>query len=300
MKETILVTGGAGEIGSRLVAKLLGRGFRVRALLLPNDERRDRLEGLDCEIVEGDITSPTSLHEALRGVHTIYHLAAVLLVEDRQLFSAVNVVGTAHMLAAASQAGVNHFVHVSSASVVYPITTPYSRSKRAAERLVARASGLEHVTIVRPTLVYDGEGGLEFSLFSSHVQRFPLVPLVGHGGAMKRPVHVDDLLSGLAAIAGNARSYGKTYNLSGSETVSIRDLATLIAKRNGWRRRFVPLPVNLCRAGAHVLSRAMGRSLLAEHTLVGLTQDAALDCEAAERDLGYAPVGVRRGLGINA
>lgn len=297
MSETILVTGGAGEIGSRLVAALCAGGHAVRALVLPSDENRQRLDACPCRVVEGDITQATTLDAALEGVTTVFHLAAVLLVEDPALFEAINVGGTANMLAAAKRAGVRHFVHVSSASVVYPVTTPYSRSKRAAERLARRTADLE-VTIVRPTLVYDGEGGLEFSLFSRHVGRFPLVPLIGDGEAAKRPVHVDDLLDGLTAIAGNPQSYGKTYNLSGGETISIRELAALIAARNGWQRAIFGLPVSLCRAGAQLYARATGKGLLAEHTLVGLTQDAALENDGALRDLDYRPRGVRQGLGM--
>jgi NADH dehydrogenase len=293
----ILVTGGAGEIGSRLVVALVEGGHQVHVLVLPDDPGAGRLEQIDCRVLVGDITRPETLGPAFEGVQVVYHLAAVLLVEDPHLFSTVNVEGTRNVVQAAAQAGVEHMIHVSSASVIYPDTTHYSRSKREGERVVRSRPGLSsRSTIVRPTLVYDGEGGLEFALFVDYLRRYPVVPLIGDGRALKNPVHVEDLIDGLAALAGNPRAYGKTYNLCGGEVISIREMAELLLRHHGMRKPLVPVPLLLCRAGAALLGRLMRRPLLLEHTIAGLTQDADLDRSAASRDLGYAPVGIREGL----
>lgn len=296
MALSILVTGGAGEIGSRLVRRLVEGGHRVRALLLPGDPGRARLAGVGCELTEGDVTRPETLGPALDGIHTVYHLAAVLLVEEPELFVRVNIEGTRNVVLAARAAGVEHFIHVSSASVVYPRSTPYSRSKRVGERIV-RSSGLTW-TIVRPTLVYERGGGLEFRTFAAHVARYPVVPLVGDGRALKNPVHADDLVDGLLAICGNPVTHGKLYNLCGGETLSVRELAELVLARRGQRRPVVPVPLPLCRAAAALYGRLGGRAMLMRHTLAGLTQDADLDRGSAVRDLGYNPRGIRQGLAL--
>jgi nucleoside-diphosphate-sugar epimerase len=291
---SILVTGGAGEIGCRLVRRLAAAGHRVRALVLPNDPRAAVLDGIHCEVALGDVTRPETLGAALEGIHTVYHLAAVLLVEEERLFTRVNVEGTRHVAEAAREAGVEHLIHISSASVVYPRSTPYSRSKRAAEEVVRR-SGLRY-TIVRPTLVYEAGGGLEFKTFADFVTRYPVVPLVGDGRALKNPVHADDLIEGLLAICGNTAAVGQLYNLCGGEEISIREMAELVLRRRGLRRPLVPLPLPLCRLAGAVVGLVTGRSMLVRHTLAGLTQDANLDRSAARRDLGYDPVGIREGI----
>jgi len=300
-QHTIVVTGAAGEIGSQLVRALIARAYLVRAILLPDDPCAHRLEGLDgVERWTGDITRPESLAGVFEGVEIVYHLAAVLLVEDPELFTRVNVEGTRNVARGAAAAGVTQLIHVSSASVVYPRTTFYSRSKRAGEQEVwqAAADSSMQVTVARPTLVYDGEGGLEFALFVKHLKRFPVALMVGGGEALKNPVHVEDLLDGLASLAGNPVALGKIYNLSGGEVLSLRDLARLLLAHNGLQGRpIVPLPVPLCRLGAALAGRIMSRPLLMQHTMAGLTQDADLDPTAAVRDLGYAPRGVREGLG---
>jgi nucleoside-diphosphate-sugar epimerase len=291
----ILVTGAAGTVGARLVRQLVRRGLVVRALVLPDDPCVERLTGIDCQLWRADITQPDALAGACDGVQTVYHLAAVLLSEDATAFERVNVVGTRRVLAAAGAAGVEHFIYVSSASVVYPRTTPYSRSKRGAEALV-RAQRDVSWTIVRPTLVFERDGGAEFLLFWRYLRRFPVVPLIGDGHARKNPVHADDLIAGLVALAGNAGTYGQTYELCGGEEITMRELAELLLAHDGRPRPIIGVPVALCQLAAAAMGAVMHRPLLSQHTIAGLTQDAALDRSSATRDLGYNPIGIRRWL----
>jgi nucleoside-diphosphate-sugar epimerase len=290
----ILITGAAGEIGSRMARTFRERGHTVRALVLPDDPMTGRL-GEDIEIHRGDVTKAETLPPAFSGVDVVYHLAAVLLCEDAELFRKVNVDGTRNVAEAADASSVQHLIHVSSASVVYPNTTHYSRSKQQAEDAVT-ARRRVNWTLVRPTLVYDGEGGLEFKLYAEFVRRFPVVPLVAGGRARKRPVHVQDLLEGLLAMAGNPVTYGKTYNLSGGESVTLRELAELMLERRGLHKPMLALPAAACAIAARVWGKLNRRPLLMEHTLAGLTQDADLDPSQAMQDLGYRPIGVREGL----
>jgi nucleoside-diphosphate-sugar epimerase len=296
----ILLTGASGTVGVRLASALAARGHEVRVLVLPRDPGSDRLRAAGCQLCEGDLRRPDTLPPALAGVETVYHLAAVILSEERGVFRRVNEQGTAALLDAAIAAGVRHFIYVSSASIVYPRPTPYSRSKRMAEARVRAFADRLGITIVRPTLVYEPGGGLELEIFREYLRRSPLLLLPGGGTARKVPVHVDDLVQGLAAIAGNPRAVGKTYDLCGPEVVSLAELAGLLLAQDGRRRRVLPVPVWLCRAVAGVAGRLARRPQLAEHALAGLTQDALLDPRPAMEDLGYAPRGVRVGLTAHA
>jgi nucleoside-diphosphate-sugar epimerase len=291
---TILITGAAGEIGSRLARRLRDQGHALRALVLPGDPLASRL-GDTAEIHFGDVTKPESLTDALVGVDVVYHLAAVLLCEKAELFQTVNVEGTRNVVRAAQSAQVRHLIHISSASVVYPNTTHYSRSKQQAEEAVRACQGTRW-TIVRPTLVYDRNSGLEFKLYADFVSRFPVVPMIAGGRARKSPVHVEDLLSGLLAMADNPIAFGKTYNLSGGETVTLRELAALMLEQRGRSKPMLTVPASLGRLAARVWGSVVRRSLLMEHTIAGLTQDADLDHTPATLDLGYHPRGVRAGI----
>lgn len=291
---TALVTGAAGVMGARLTARLRAAGWRVRALVLPGDPLRARVEASGCEVREGDVSDASSLAGLCEGVDLVYHLAAVIISHDRAVFRRVNRDGTAHLLAEARQASVPHFVYVSSASVVYPRLTPYAHSKLEAERLV-RTSGLAY-TIVRPTLVYERAGGQELLMFLAYLRRFPVVPFIGAGRALKRPVWSEDIVDGLARLANAPVAHGKTYNFSGAEAISMRELAQLLLLHHDRPRPFLHLPVCACRALAGLLALFMKRPPLTASAIAGIVNDADLDPSEAMADLGYAPLGVRAGF----
>jgi NADH dehydrogenase len=287
----VLVTGAAGVMGRRLVRGLLDRGARVRGLVLPNDPGRTELAALGCELVEGDLARPGSLGDITRGVATVYHLAAVILSHDTSVFQRVNLEGTAHLVRAAAASEVKHFIYVSSASVVYPRRTPYAESKLAAEEVLRSQTGLRY-TIVRPSLVYDEHGGQEFVIFRDFLLRHRVVPFVGSGLARKRPVFSQDVIDGLLLLLDNEKSYGKLYNFSGGEPITLIDLARLVLKHAGQQRSFVHVPVPACRALAKVLKVMMPRPPITESAIAGLVNHADLDPSEAISDLGYRPLGV--------
>lgn len=301
VKGPVLITGAAGEVGGRLVARIAADGHRVRALVLPGDPLRSRLDGLGVpvDVREGDVRDPATLEAAVAGVDTVLHLAAVILARDVAVFDSVNRQGTANLVAASAAAGVRHFIYVSSASVVYPALTPYGRSKLEAERIVQGETRLLH-TIVRPTLVYDETGGQEFALFRRYLERFPVVPFVGptHGprAARKRPVHAADAVDGLSRMVGSEAALGRTYNLSGGETITLAELGRLVLALQGTPKPFLPIPTFLCRAVAYALSAVMKNPPLTPYAVAGFTNHADLDPSQAMADLGWRPRGVRAGL----
>lgn len=291
----VLVTGAAGVMGRRLVKGLLARGARVRGLVLPKDPGRPALLDLGCEVVEADLGRPDPLHSVTDGVATVYHLAAVILSNDVSVFHRVNLEGTARLARAAAETQVRHFVYVSSASVVYPRRTPYAESKLAAEEVVRTAGNFAH-TIVRPTLVYDEHGGQEFALFRDFVLRYPVVPFVGDGLARKRPVYSEDVIDGLLRLLENPKSYGKLYNFSGGETITLLELARLVLRHHGQERAFLHVPESLCRVAAKIAKATMRHPPITESAIAGLTNHADLDPTEAVADLGYRPLGVHAGF----
>src|SRR5436189_3747410 len=117
----VLVTGGAGFIGSNLVRALLARGDEVRVIDNFSTGNRANLAGLDVEIVEGELRSYERVHNAVRGVEVVFHIGALpsvpRSVQDPLTTSAVNVEGTLNVLSAARDEGVRRVVFASSSSV---------------------------------------------------------------------------------------------------------------------------------------------------------------------------------------
>ena len=282
----ILITGGTGVMGRALIK---GLNKNIRVLTLPDDPNARAVT--DADIIYGDVSESDTIQGCCENVETVYHLAAVIISFNDEIYTQVNLEGTRNVVNEAVKAGVQHFIYISSASVVYPKTTAYSRSKRQAEKIV-RESGLNY-TIVRPTLVYDYEGSVEFDIFLDYLRLFPVVPFIGSGRAIKRPVFVEDVIAGLISLHGNPVSYGKTYNLSGGEEISIIDFARLCLELMGLKNRpIVSIPVWLCM----LLSKAMGflmkRPPLRWPVIAGITQDANLLPDLAREELEYRPVKV--------
>ncbi|MFC1895871.1 NAD-dependent epimerase/dehydratase family protein [Thermodesulfobacteriota bacterium] len=269
----ILVTGGAGVMGSRLVKGLVYRGYKVRVLTLPGDPKASLLDDVDCEIVYGDVSDADSIEaifldirtvEIVYGdvsdadsieaifldIRTVYHLASVIIAQDPEIINRVNVQGTRNVVGGAGTAGVGHFVYVSSASVTWPEGSDYARSKLAAEKIVMSQRTMSW-TIVRPTLTYGRDEGQEFMLFMDYLKKSPVVPFIGRGQAKRDPVLADDVVSGLLKIAGNPQAYGKIYNFSGGEEISIWELAKLMLKVRGMTRVLLPIPVPVCHRLRH-------------------------------------------------
>ncbi len=130
------------------------------------------------------------------------------------------------------------------------------------------------------------------------LRKYPIVPFVGRGRALKRPVHVDDLVRGFLAICGNPKTYGKTYALSGGEAIELRELAHLILCHYDLHKPIVSIPVWLCKILAAVFERTTKHPPLTWNAIAGLTQDADLDHSLATTDLDYRPIGIREGLSI--
>ncbi|HPD61589.1 MAG TPA: hypothetical protein PKV48_07525, partial [Thermodesulfobacteriota bacterium] len=133
-------------------------------------------------------------------------------------------------------------------------------------------------------------------LFVDYLLKYPVVPFIGRGRALKNPVDVDDMMKGLIALAGNEKCFGKTYNFCGGEEISIWDLGHLILKHMGKRKIFMPIPVWICRLLAVGMKVVMKKPPLTWNVIAGITQDANLDSSSAREDIGYNPIGIREGL----
>src|SRR5215475_5579396 len=187
---TVRVTGVAGVIGSKLVRALLARGEEVRVLDNFSTGSRANLDGLSVDIVEGELRSYESVHNAVRGTEVVYHLGALgsvpRSVQDPLTSSAVNVEGTLNVLLAARDEGVRRVVFSSSTSVygsspalptkedapVDPIS-PYGVAKLAAERYCISFSRV-YESFETVVLRYFNVFGPRQSPFSQYSAAIPL------------------------------------------------------------------------------------------------------------------------------
>ena len=185
----VALTGATGFVGRVTLDMLLEAGWHVRALT-----RRDQPKKAGVTWVHGALDRPDSLAELCDGAHAVLHVAGVVNAPDAAGFEAGNVTGTANMLAAAKDAGIKRFVHVSSLAAKHPELSVYGASKMRAERLVG--TSLLDWTIIRPPGVY-GPGDTEmFDMFRLAEKGWALLPPRGRVSV----IHVSDLARLLAAL----------------------------------------------------------------------------------------------------
>ena len=186
----ILVTGATGFVGGHVVHALRAAQKEVRALV--RERRRGaRLEAWGATLTEGDMTDAASLRRAVEGCETVVHLVAVRQGREEQ-FRRVMIEGTRDLLAAAREAGVRRFVHMSAlgTSEATKDLVPYYRAKWECEQLVQR-SGIPQV-IFRPSFVFGADGGI-LPTFVKLARFTPVTPIIGSGRQRIQPIWVDDV-----------------------------------------------------------------------------------------------------------
>jgi NADH dehydrogenase len=251
----ILVTGGTGFVGSRVVHALRAEDKPVRCLVR-DPGRAETLSAWGCELIEGDMTDAASLRRAVDGCDTVVHLVAIIAGKPED-FEGVMVQGTRDLLAAAREADVRRFVLMSALGTSEQTRdlTPYFASKWAMERDV-KASGLERV-IFRPSFVFGRDGGV-LPTFIRLVRWMPAIPVIGPGTERLQPIWVDDVAAYFARAVDLPGAGGHTFELGGPDVVTWDELYDRIQAVLGKRRPKVHIPFGLMRANAAMLEALPG------------------------------------------
>jgi UDP-glucose 4-epimerase len=252
-KVKYLITGGAGFIGSHIARALLQQGADVRILDNFSSGRRENLNGLDVEIIEGDLRDATLVTEAVRGINVIFHEAGFVSVpesmEKPQECFDVNVTGTSVLLEAARKAGVNRVVIASSAAVYGDSTamplvedtpvkqlSPYATSKRINEmyaELFTNQFGLE-VAALRYFNVY-GPRQRPDSMYAAAVPIFirrmldnKPITVYGDGGQSRDLINVHDVVQANLLASNHPGAPGQIFNVCTGVETRLLDLLDIL------------------------------------------------------------------------
>ena len=269
----ILVTGGTGFIGPRVVHALREREQPVRALVRrPSDRQAATLAAWGAELVQGDMTDRESLRRALAGCDAVVHLVAIRQGRPEQ-FRRVMEEGTRDLVAAAREAGAGRFVLMSAlgTSEETKDLVPYYHAKWEQEQTV-RGSGLEHV-IFRPSFVFAGDGGI-LPTFRRLARVSPVTPIIGSGSQRIQPIWIDDVAAYFAESVERAEAANRTFELGGPDVVSWNEFWERLKRALGVRRPSVHVPMAFMRANALVTERLPGN--------IPLTRDLLKMMEAGD------------------
>ena len=253
----ILVTGGTGFVGPRVVHGLRERDRPVRALVRDPDGRSaTMLAAWGAELVEGDMSDRESLRRAVEGSEAVVHLVAIRQGSADQ-FRRVMEEGTRELVSAAKEAGVKRFVLMSAlgASEETKDLVPYYHAKWEQEQTVS-GSGLEHV-IFRPSFVFAKDGGI-LPTFRRLARLSPVTPIIGSGKQRIQPIWIEDVASYFAQSVDKPEAANRTFELGGPDAVSWDEFWSRLKRALGQRRPSVHVPMALMRANALLTERLPG------------------------------------------
>jgi len=249
----VLVTGGAGFIGSHIVRALLERGDRVRVLDNFSTGKRENLAGLDIELIEADLRDASRVTQACRGVETVFHQAAFVSVpqsmkEPVDCFD-VNVTGTASLLQAAHKYGARRVVFATSAAVygdsdAYPLNeetplrplSPYAASKCVDEiygQLYTTSFGLEVVglryfNVYGPRQSPDSQYAAAVPIFIRRLLENKPITIFGDGGQTRDLIFVGDVARANLMAAAHPSAPGRVFNICTGQETRINDLIEIL------------------------------------------------------------------------
>jgi UDP-glucose 4-epimerase len=250
----VLVTGGAGFIGSHLVDGLLNSGFEVIVLDNFSTGRRENLSHLDgkIDLIECDISVADNWFDYFKGVDYVFHLAAladiVPSIQKPAEYFHTNVVGTYNVLEASKRYGIKRLVYSASSSCygipdIYPTPEtaeikpqyPYALTKRLGEELVMHwssvyglnANSLRFFNVYGPRSRTSGTYGAVFGVFLAQKLAKKPFTVVGDGSQTRDFTYVTDIVEALMAVT-QSEVVGKIYNVGSGRTISINYLIELL------------------------------------------------------------------------
>ncbi|MHB0913136.1 MAG: NAD-dependent epimerase/dehydratase family protein [Armatimonadota bacterium] len=302
----VLVTGASGFTGSHMAHRLLSEGQDVRILVRPGRNVSD-LELAGAEVLAGDLIDGNDIRRAMRGVETVYHIAALFRkagLPDSAYWS-VNYEGTVRLLQAALEEGVKKFVHCSTTGVLGHIERPpaaedapyapgdiYQVTKCEAEKAALEYAGRGlPVTVVRPGGIY-GPGDLRWHKLFASIARRRFV-MLGSGETCIHMVYVSDLIDAFRLAADSPNSTGEVYHACGERSVSLNELSATIAGTIGAPPPRLRVPFGPVRAAAG-LCEDVCKALHIEPPIYRrrvdlFVKNRSFDITKAKRDLGYSP-----------
>jgi NADH dehydrogenase len=292
----ILVTGGTGVIGEGVIPELSARGHSVR--LLSRHAKEDAKQWPNVEAFNGNVAEPASIANAATGCDAILHIAGIVAENPPAVtFQAVNIDGTANLIAEAKRAQVRRFIFVSSLGADIG-ESDYHKSKLAAEKVV-ESSGLEW-TIIRPGNVY-GPGDEVISTILKMVRALPAVPVIDTGDQEFQPIWHEDLAKILATTIERHDVQGQILEAAGPEITSMRDLLHRFGEITGRSPVRVPVPMALAQLTTRLAAVASPLPLpVDENKLAMLKEKNVIRGRSAATVFGIQTTPLDRGLRLLA
>jgi len=288
----ILLTGGSGYVGGRLIPLLEKQGVRLRCLVRNPEKMRSRVQP-GTEIVQGDVLNPISLAQAMQGVQTAYYLVHLMSgskdfeKEDRQ---------AAHNFAqTAKKAGVRRINYLGGlGDDADPTLSPHLRSRHEVGQIL-RESGVETIEF-RASLVI-GTGSLSFDLVKSLTDRLPVMLCPRWLTTPTQPIAVDDVLAYLLAAKDLPPGESRNFEIGSPDVTTYGGMIREYARQKGLRRWLISVPVLTPYLSSLWLALVTPTAFeVGRHLIEGLKNPTVVRDKSALDVFPIKPMGIREAI----
>ncbi len=279
----VLVTGGTGFTGSRLIPLLLQNGFQVRVFVRPTSDRSP-LSALEVEWATGDLANPETFTAALRGVDALVNIASLGFGHAESILRSIK------------EAGVKRGIFVSTTAIFTQLNAGSKSIRLAAEEAI-RASGLDF-TILRPTMIYGSPRDRNMWRLIRLLRITPVMPIFGDGESLQQPIFVDDVAQAVLLALQNDVTIRKSYNIAGKDPLTYNQVIDTVAFALGKRVWKLHLPYLPIVRTLQFTERMKIRLPIKAEQVLRLNENKSFSYEEAQRDFGFNPRSFDDGIGV--
>jgi NADH dehydrogenase len=285
--QAIVVLGGTGFLGTRLVARLIKDGHRVTVLSRDREQHKHLLVLPGLTLENCDVYAEAQLSEYFRGKDVVINLVGIL--NERGFggggFRRAHTELTEGVLKAVRSAGVSRLLQVTSLKASPDAPSYYLRSKGEAEKLIRESGTALDWTLFQPSVIF-GPGDSFLNRFAGLLAAIPWVFPLARPNARFQPVLVDDVIEAMCRCLHGGSCSRQTYELGGPQIYTLREIVGMVAKLTGRRRWILGLPNAVGRLQGLVMDFVPGRPFSSDNYR-SLTVDSVCSED------GFARLGIK-------
>ena len=286
--KSITVLGGAGFVGSSLVAKLDQEDYQVKVLTRRREASKHLILLPNVQVVECNIMDNSALKEALQGSDVVINLIGILHESGNTTFEAMHHQLPRRVAQMCEELGISRLLHMSALQTNQHAPSQYLRSKATGEAAINEFSKKLDITIFKPSVIF-GRDDKFLNLFANLVRFLPVI-FLAKPDAKFQPIWVEDVTQCFVNALNNTATYGKSYDLGGPTIYTLRELIQKVMTILGKQRPIIGLNDGLSMAQAFMME-LMPIKLMSRDNVRSMQVDSVCNQPIAV-ELGVVPTGL--------
>lgn len=281
----ITILGGAGFVGSSIVAKLDEAGYQVKVLSRRREVAKHLILLPNVQVVECDIGDNHALKDALKGCDAVINLVGILHETSKNNFEKIHHQLPRRVAQMCEELDISRLIHMSALQANKHAPSAYLKSKAAGEAAVNEFNKKLDITIFRPSVIF-GRGDSFLTMFANLVKFLPVIALA-KPNAKFQPIWVEDVAQCFVNALQNTATYGKSYELGGPQIYTLHQLVQKVMDILGKQRLIIGLNDSLSMAQAFMLE-LMPIQLMTRDNIRSMQVDN-ISSQSIATELGVTP-----------